>query len=236
VLQSYVLDALMRWIIGSQSTPIRIHGDIHQTVRAGIGHLENAEADPTVMDLQQPGMEANALYHAYLCEPLVVLNLSSIFARRPETRIQTWISNAARTARRGSSLGLMLEEALLVVLAQMFGGKLRALSDVFHTDQPRGSRKVTLVALKRRADGEMQCCPVSWTSGSSDRLGYKATSPDDVLNFLNNPNGKCFLFPDNHMGPDLSRYGDQGVDSARIAKQIVANPQSRGLPSCLRVC
>jgi hypothetical protein len=41
------------------------------------------------------------------------------------------------------------------------------------------------------------------TSGSSDRLGFKATSPADVLNFLNNPDGKCFLFPDNHMGPDI---------------------------------
>jgi hypothetical protein len=59
------------------------------------------------------------------------------------------------------------------------------------------------VSLKRRVDGEMQSCPVSWTSGSSDRLGYKATSPEDVIKFLNNPDGKCFLFPDNHMGPDL---------------------------------
>jgi hypothetical protein len=85
----------------------------------------------------------------------------------------------------------------------MFGGQERPLSDAFDTDQPWGSRLVTLVSLKRREDGHMQSCPVSWSSGSSDRLGYRATSPDDVVRFLNNPDGKCFLFPDVHMGPDL---------------------------------
>jgi len=49
----------------------------------------------------------------------------------------------------------------------------------------------------------MKSCPVSWTSGSSDRLGFVAKSPTDVLTFLNDPAGKCFLFPDTHMGPDL---------------------------------
>jgi hypothetical protein len=100
----------------------------------------------------------------------------------------------------------MFEEAVLMIILQMFGGEPRALSDAFHTDQPWGSRKVVLVSLKRRADGEMYSCPVSWTSGSSDRLGFKATSPTQVIEFLNNPDGKCFLFPDTHMGPDLSWF------------------------------
>ena len=69
--------------------------------------------------------------------------------------------------------------------------------------QPWGSRKVNLVSLKRTVDGSMQYCPVSWTFGSSDRLGYKAALPKNVLAFMNNPNGRCFIFPDNHMGPDL---------------------------------
>jgi hypothetical protein len=55
-----------------------------------------------------------------------------------------------------------------MIILQMFGGEPRALSDAFHTDWPCGSRKVILVSLKRR--------PVSWTKGSSDRLGIKATS------------------------------------------------------------
>ena len=69
--------------------------------------------------------------------------------------------------------------------------------------QPWGSRKVNLVSLKRTVDGSMQYCPVSWTFGSSDRLGYKAALPKNVLAFMNNPNGRCFIFPDNHMGPVL---------------------------------
>ena len=58
VVQSYILDAFIRWISGSQSTPIRIDGDVRQTIRAGIGHLEEACG---VMDLRQAqaSMEAN---------------------------------------------------------------------------------------------------------------------------------------------------------------------------------
>ena len=33
-----------------------------------------------------------------------------------------------------------------------------------------------------------------------------ATSPTQVIEFLNNPDGKCVLFPDGHMGPDLSWF------------------------------
>jgi len=88
----------------------------------------------------------------------------------------------------------------------MFGGKECALSDAFDTDQPWGSRKVTLVSLKRGSDGQMWSFLVSWDSGSSDRLCYKASDPKDVVKFLNNPDGKCFLFPDDHMGPDLSCF------------------------------
>ena len=124
----------------------------------------------------------------------------------PIHEVGAWVTDAARSAPNNSTLGFVLEEALLLVLLEMFGGKECALSDAFDTDQPWGSRKVTLVSLKRRIDGKMQSCPVSWTSGSSDRLGFKATSPSQVIEFLNNPDGKCFLFPDTHMGPDLSWF------------------------------
>src|SRR6266545_1244391 len=134
----------MRWMIGSQSTPIRINGDMHQTITAGIGHLHKAEPDQTVSSAilerqAQAGMNDPA-YPVYLCEPLVVLYLSSIFARRPETMIPNWVADAACTSRGPSSLGLILEEALLVVLTQMFGGEPRALSDVFTLTSP-GARE-----------------------------------------------------------------------------------------------
>jgi len=168
---------------------------MHETVALGIGHLEKTGPTQT--------LDPKINYPVYLCEPLIVLYLSSIFENYAWTRKQVWIANAFRTARNSSSLGFVFEEVVLLVLSQMFGGKPRALSDAFNCNQPWGSRKVTLVSLKRRSDGVMQSCPVSWTSGSSDRLGFKATSPTDVLNFLNNPDGKCFLFPDNHIGPDI---------------------------------
>ena len=190
-----LLDVLMRWRIGSQATSIPIAHDMHETVALGIGHLERAGPIQT--------LDPKINYPVYLCEPLMVLYLSSVFERYSWTRKQAWIANAFRTARNNLSLGYAFEEVALLVLLQMFGGKPRSLSDAFHCNQPWGSRKATLVSMKRTADGIMQSCPISWTSGSSDRFGFNATSPADVLKFLNNPDGKCFLFPDNHMGPDL---------------------------------
>ena len=185
----------MRWRIGNQPTTIRIEGDMHQTIASGISHLKMIKPDRL--------WDTKDIYFAYLCEPLVVLYLSSVFDKHPHTKKEAWIAEAFRTARNSQSGGFIFEEAVLLVLLERFGGKSCALSDVFRCDQPWGSRKVTLVSLKRVTDGSMHCCPVSWTSGSSDRLGFRAACPVDVLKFLNNPDGKCFLFPDTHMGPDL---------------------------------
>ena len=194
----YIFHAVMRWRIGSESTFIRINADMHQTIAAGIGHLQEIGPD------QRFDTETN--YPVYLCEPLVVLYLSSILSRRPDTTVEAWVTDKARLASDNSARGPVLEEAILLVLLQKFGDEGCTLADVFDTDQLWGSRKVTLVSLKRRFDGQLQCCPVSLASGSSDRLGYKAKSPQDVVEFLNNPDGKCFLFPDNHMGPDVSCF------------------------------
>lgn len=142
-------------------------------------------------------------YPVYLCEPLVVIYLSSFFAEYSWTTKEDLIKQAFALGTNNQSLGFKFKEAVLLVILHIFGGRTCALSDAFLTDQPWGSRKVTLVALKRRADGIVQSCPVSWRSGSSDRLGFKAESPEDGLSFLENPDGKCFLFPDCHTGFDL---------------------------------
>ena len=205
----------MRWRIGSQPTTICIKGDTHQTIASGIGHLKLIKHD-LLLDTKDK-------YFAYLCEPLVVLFLSSTFAQRQETTNLSWLSDSTFTARNNSSLGFVFEEAVLMIILQMFGGEPRALSDAFHTDQPWGERKVVLVSLKRGADGDMYSCPVSWTSGSSDRLGFKATSPTQVIEFLNNPDGKSFLFPDTHMGPDLSWF----FQDWETKELILANAQGK---------
>ncbi len=128
-------------------------------------------------------------------------SLSSLFEKHSWTTKEELMTLAFASGKNNQTLGSEYEEAVLLLILHMFGGKVCTLSDAFHTDQPWGSRKVTLVSLKRKSDGIMQSCPVSWSSGSSDRLGFRATCPEDVLSFLENPNGK--LFPDCHMGPDL---------------------------------
>ena len=194
-LIKYLFQLLQRWRMASQPTTLPVEHHVHETVALGVGSLDK-------MDLTHrldPGINLPV----YLSEPLVVLHLSTAFETYQQTRKQEWIADSFRIVRSSAALGEIFEEATAMVLLEIFGGEPRALSDAFHCDHPWGSRKVTLVALTRTADDGVQCSPVSWTSGGSDRLGYKATSPADVLEFVKNSNGKAFLFPDSHMGPDV---------------------------------
>jgi hypothetical protein len=181
--------------MASQPTTLPIECHTHEIVGLGVGFLEKMELTHRL----DPGVNLPV----YLSEPLVILHLSTVFEKHQRTQTQAWIADGFRTASSPAAPGGYFEEATAMVLLGIFGGKPRALSDAFLCNQPWGSRKVTLVALTCIADDKMQCSPVSWNSGSSDRLGYKATSPADVLKFFKNPNGKAFLFPDTHMGPDV---------------------------------
>jgi hypothetical protein len=196
LLQSLV-DVLMRWVLGSP--PTAVEGHMHDMIALGVGHL-NAD----VPNEFNPNMN----YPVYIDEPLVVLALSSLFEQQTWSTRRDWIVKSFRTSRSVSSSGPIFEEVLLLVLMEHFGGKFSALGDVFHFSQPSSlaSRKVTLVALGQTAEGVMQCCPVSWNAGSSDRFAFKAKSPANVVEFLNDPKGKPFLFPGNHMGPDLTCF------------------------------
>jgi len=163
-----------------------------------VGHLKS---DITANDFHQ---NPDANHPVYIDEPLIILSLMTLFDdKQPDWR-KKQMSHLLRTASDRSSQGVRLEELLLMVLVENFGGKYTALGDVFSfcESSPLVSRMVSLVSLKR-GDGVIWSSPVSWKTGSSDRLGFKAISPTDVLKFLSDPKGRPFLFPDNHMGPDL---------------------------------
>ena len=111
-----IFNALMRWRIGSQPTAIRIEGDKHQMIASGIGHLKMIELDRL--------LDTKDNYFAYLCEPLVVLHLSSTFAQRRETTNLSWLSDATFTARKNSSLGFVFEEAVLMIILKCLEASL----------------------------------------------------------------------------------------------------------------
>jgi len=182
--------------VASESTLVPIEHSTHNIISLGIGFLDRHEATWSL----HPGLTYGPVY---LSEPLVVLSLASVFEDRTWSSRQEGLIRSLRLTPNTASLGFSYEEVTLFVLMDAFGGKSRPLSDVFECNDTLGSRKVTLVVLKRGVDGTMLIHPVSWTSGSSDRFGFKAKSPNDVLAFYNDPEGKAFLFPDNHAGPDL---------------------------------
>ena len=116
---------------------------------------------------------------------------------------RSWINRSLRLAPNNASLGFVSEDLALLLLMDHFLGQFSPLSDVFHCSESLGSRRVTLISLRCGANGLLQSCPVSWNTGISDRFGFKARSPADVLAFLNNPDGQTFVFPGTHVGPDL---------------------------------
>lgn len=168
---------------------------MHEAIALGVGSLMN----PTNKNVLGP----NANYPVYINEPLVVLDLRRQFEIHDETTRRTWIASTFSDALNSSSRGYIFEQVVLFSLVEIFGGKGARLDKLFECNQPWGSRKVKLVSLIPTLDGNLQACDVSWTTGSSDRLGFQANKPQDVLNFLHNPGGKTFIFPDTHMGPDL---------------------------------
>jgi len=142
----------------------------------------------------------------YIYEPLVVLSLRSLFEKWRWTTMKAWMVTSFCNALNSSTLGYAFEMALPLVLMEIFGGKFSPLEEAFDcSNKSLGSRRVTLVSLKRVA-GELQICPVSWNAGCSDRLGLKAKTLTQVLEFFDNPDGKIFLFPDNHIRPNLSWF------------------------------
>jgi len=191
-----LVDTLMRWTLRSELTSIPIECDMHETMALAVGFLNEMEGNACIFD-------PDVNHPVYISEPLMVLTLSSFYQKQSWTTKRTWIARLFRNAANTSSSGFVFEEGLLLVLMEIFGGKFSPLADAFHCSESLGSRRATLVSLKRVADGVMQSCPVSWKAGSSDRLALRAKSPTDVLTFLDNPDGKAFLFPDSHMGPDL---------------------------------
>ena len=211
-----LVDILKRWTLGSQATDVPIEGYFHEVIALGVGFIAkttSAQFDPNKTAV-------------YLSERLVVLSLRTFFEKYRSTTRKAWVKRSIRNAPNNATLGFIFEEVALLVLMDYFGGKFGALGDVFHCSALLGPRQVTLVSLKRGSDGVLYSYPVSWDTGISDRFGFKAKSPADVLKFLDNPDGQTFIFPDTHMGPDLTFF----LEDEETGELILSAQQSKVTP------
>jgi hypothetical protein len=186
----------MLWVIGSQ--PFSVEFAVHEIIALGVGYLEKAV-------ISDRDFNPNGNHPVFIAEPFTILSLSSVFEKQEWTRRKRWMIESLCISRSKSSFGFVFEEAVMFLLMERFGGKFTALGEVFHLgDSSRlGLREVTLVSLMRTDGDVLSCCEVSWSKGSSDRLGFKAQNVEDVLTYLTDPKGKPFLFPRNCMGPDI---------------------------------
>jgi hypothetical protein len=151
-LLQHLVGALMRWTLGSELTSIPIERKMHEMIMYGVGFLGKKTGvrafNPEVND------------PVYISEPLVVLSLSSIFEEVSWTTKKAWMAASLYNVPNSLSQAFALENVFLLVLVEIFGEKFSDLADAFECSESLlGSRKETLVSLKRVAGGEMQSCP-----------------------------------------------------------------------------
>jgi hypothetical protein len=174
---------------------------MREIISLGVGHLKALKDDePFNSSLSVP---------VYIAEPAMILSLGTLFETQPQMQRKSRMANLFCSATNSSMRGYVYESLVLLVLMEQFGGKFTALGDVFHikpSESHLESKKATLVALRRTSNNDMSYCQASFTSGASDRYGFKAKSPADVLDFFHDPRGRPFLLPDDHMGPDLAGF------------------------------
>ena len=128
-----LLHAFMQWRIGSRTTSFPVNDNVHELIALGIGHLQEVEPSRTLYPKKN--------YPVYLCEPLIVLYLSSVFDKYPHTKKEAWIADAFRTARDSQSSGIIFEEAVLPVLLEKFAEANLALYQMSSTVISLGVRE-----------------------------------------------------------------------------------------------
>jgi hypothetical protein len=197
---------------------------MRDSILYGVGHLKKA-----------PSNDDDDSGPVYISEPLIVFSLSSIFEEHPHTQRDVWIKRSICNAPNASGLGYVLEELILQMLVDKFGGNGARLDSVFcfRKSSELGSRSVRLVSLMKDTRGEMYSCPVSWIEGASDRLGFKARDPDDDIKFLCDPQGKTFLFPCVHMGPDGVCFGVD--EDGNIIVFLIQSKKTLKFPAATRI-
>ena len=171
-----LVNILMQWVIGSEGTPLAIDHNTHQAIILGVGHLKKIAPDQNANNNHEE-LNPDINYPVYIDEPLMVLSLSHLFKKSDLHTRNHWIANIISIAPNKSCHGYQLEEAMLLILMDQFGGMFKALGNIFQlaSSSSLASRKFTLVSLKK-ANDIMLYTLVSWSKGSSDQFGFKARS------------------------------------------------------------
>ncbi|KAK0449572.1 uncharacterized protein EV420DRAFT_1766975 [Desarmillaria tabescens] len=94
------------------------------------------------------------------------------------------------------------------------------LSDVICFKNPAPSwaaSRYRLIALvKDESDGTFTSVPVIWNSGASPRLGFKPAKPEEFHQWLVDPHGIPFIFPDVHHGAEGFAVLENTVTKERV--------------------
>ncbi|KAK0430880.1 hypothetical protein EV421DRAFT_236211 [Armillaria borealis] len=188
-----------RWILSSEATLVFPKDDAILLINLGITPLLRHRA----RTLKQ--FKADALDCVWSVEPFGVIVLISLLRDVGTDVFNASMRYNATFASEQAQKGYIFEKLVTLVLMDAFGREGSCvLNDVFRFAAPAPEwtkRRFRLVSLIRNDDG-LDSVPVTWKSGASPRLGYKAREPSDVLGWMKDPKGIPFLFPDNNHRSD----------------------------------
>ncbi|SJL18403.1 uncharacterized protein ARMOST_21991 [Armillaria ostoyae] len=139
-----------------------------------------------------------------MSEPFSSLSYMALLSSMNKHMFKTSMAGAILDGPNRSSL---FENLTVFVLMETLGRPDGCcLSDVVCFKNPApiwAASRYRLVGLvKNDSDDTFTSVPVAWNSGASPRLGFKPTQPEDFHQWLIDPHGIPFIFPDDHHGAE----------------------------------
>ncbi|PBK63369.1 hypothetical protein ARMSODRAFT_1024109 [Armillaria solidipes] len=146
----------------------------------------------------------NVDHSAAMTEPYTSLSYMALLSSKKKHVFKTAMAWALLDP---SERGSLFEDLTVFVLMENLGRPDGCcLSDVICFRNPApiwAASRYRLVGLvKNESDDTFTSAPVTWNSGASPRLGFKSTQPEDFHQWLSDPHGVPFIFPQVYHGAE----------------------------------
>ncbi|KAK0232058.1 hypothetical protein EDD85DRAFT_955892 [Armillaria nabsnona] len=190
---------LYRWILSSDALDLKC--DTYSAVKLlDIGLMPL----PSLAAQSSDSFRISLSTSVAMSEPFSSLSYMALLSSMNKHIFKTSITGVMLDGPDRSSL---FENLMVFILMENLGRPDGCcLSDVICFKNPApiwAASRYRLVGLvKNESDDTFTSVPVAWNSGASPRLGFKPTQPEDFHQWLIDPHGVPFIFPDAHHGAE----------------------------------
>ncbi|KAK0464613.1 uncharacterized protein EV420DRAFT_1053591 [Desarmillaria tabescens] len=192
---------LYRWILSNPSGRELSHDHASRLVDFGVTSLP-----PTVARTPYK-FTRDVAESVALTEPCGALSLMALLGSAGADPLKASMREAVFDVEEIADEKDIFKRGIILVLMEKLGKEAGCtLDDIlqFHDGAPPWTKECyRLISFVRNSDSGAQIpVRVTWKSGASPHLGFKAREPDDVMCWIKDPNGVPFIFPDAHHWSD----------------------------------